>query len=258
MTDLIENENEHNLPAMVSEAARKLAQAKTSAEILEVRDMAGVAYDAAKKAARMQKAKSAHDDVIGACHRAQADALEIESMAKRRLADEYDAAQERGEIKTRSDQNLLPDGKKVSAKDIGFTHKQIYEARQIRDAEETDPGIVRRSLDEKLDAGEEPSKAALRRDILETIKRDSKPQKGRKYKNPHKVESSIEAQNWDKIRGLCREIRIWATDENFELAKAGMLEKKAGPEDVFAVHLNCFNGVFEIMEKIKDMINDCE
>jgi hypothetical protein len=30
--------------------------------------------------------------------RAQADALLIESEAKRRLADEYDAAQERGEI----------------------------------------------------------------------------------------------------------------------------------------------------------------
>ncbi len=34
----------------------------------------------------------------GGLHRAQADALEIEAGAKRRLADEYDAAQERGEI----------------------------------------------------------------------------------------------------------------------------------------------------------------
>jgi methyl coenzyme M reductase alpha subunit len=33
-----------------------------------------------------------------AAHRAQADALLIESRAKRCLADEYDAAQERGEI----------------------------------------------------------------------------------------------------------------------------------------------------------------
>lgn len=37
-----------------------------------------------------------HDEVISTGYRAQADALEIESMAKRRLADEYDAAQERG------------------------------------------------------------------------------------------------------------------------------------------------------------------
>ncbi|MEY9532152.1 hypothetical protein [Sinorhizobium fredii] len=35
---------------------------------------------------------------IAAAHRAQADALEIESTAKRRLADAYDAAQERGEV----------------------------------------------------------------------------------------------------------------------------------------------------------------
>jgi hypothetical protein len=35
--------------------------------------------------------------------RAQADAIEIEAGAKRRLADEYDAAHERGEIRTQRD-----------------------------------------------------------------------------------------------------------------------------------------------------------
>jgi hypothetical protein len=35
--------------------------------------------------------------------RAQADALEIEALAKRRLADEYDAAQECGEVATSRD-----------------------------------------------------------------------------------------------------------------------------------------------------------
>ena len=49
---------------------------------------------------RFQRAKAAHDDLIAATHRAQADALEIEALAKRRLADEYDAAQERGEVAT--------------------------------------------------------------------------------------------------------------------------------------------------------------
>lgn len=37
-----------------------------------------------------------------ATHRTQADALEIEARAKRRLADEYDAAQEHGEEPTRA------------------------------------------------------------------------------------------------------------------------------------------------------------
>jgi hypothetical protein len=43
------------------------------------------------------------DVLIAAVYRAQADALVIEAQAKRRLADEYDAAQARGEVATRLD-----------------------------------------------------------------------------------------------------------------------------------------------------------
>ena len=41
-------------------------------------------------------------------------------------------------------QNLL-DGKLPTVADIGLTHKQVHEARQLRDAEEDDPGVVRRA-----------------------------------------------------------------------------------------------------------------
>lgn len=75
-----------SLPALVREAARKLAGAETSAEVLEARHAASIVYDAAKSAARMAKAKQAHDDVIAAVYRTQADALEIEALAKRRVA----------------------------------------------------------------------------------------------------------------------------------------------------------------------------
>jgi len=44
------------------------------------------------------RAKKADDDLIAAAFRAKADALKIEALAKRRLADEYDAAQGRGEV----------------------------------------------------------------------------------------------------------------------------------------------------------------
>lgn len=57
-----------------------------------------VAYTAAKLQARLAKAKKAHDELICAAYRAQGDALNIEARAKRRLADEYDAAQARGEV----------------------------------------------------------------------------------------------------------------------------------------------------------------
>jgi len=40
-----------------------------------------------------------HDEIMAAVYRSQADALEIESLAKRRLADEYYAAQDRGEVR---------------------------------------------------------------------------------------------------------------------------------------------------------------
>ena len=45
------------LPALIDQASKALADAKTAAEVLEARDMASVAYDMAKKAARLGKAK---------------------------------------------------------------------------------------------------------------------------------------------------------------------------------------------------------
>lgn len=162
-----------SLPGLVQRAAAQLASATSAAEVLEARDMAGVAYDAAKKAGRLAKAKGAHDELIAKAHRAQADALEIEAMAKRRLADEYDAAQERGEVAKIGD-NLprVPNGNsKPTAADIGLTGKDIHEARQIRDAEEAQPGIVRQTLDNALEAGEEPNKAAVRRAVSPRARR---------------------------------------------------------------------------------------
>lgn len=156
-----------SLPALVRAAATKIANAETAAEILEARELAGVAYDTAKRAARLAKAKSAHDEIISAVYRAQADALEIESMAKRRLADEYDAAQERGEVASQRDGRRPSQVEgQTTAAEIGLTHKEIHEARQIRDAERADPGVIRRTLDTMLDSGREPSKAAVRREVI--------------------------------------------------------------------------------------------
>jgi len=89
-----------------------------------------------------------------AAHGAQADAAEIEAQAKRRLADEYDAAQQRGEVAVAGKNQhtlVLPAGKHLAkVADLGLTHKQVHEARQIRNAEAVSPGIVRRTLDQQL------------------------------------------------------------------------------------------------------------
>lgn len=155
-----------SLPALIDRAASALSNARSSAEVLEAKEMASFAYDAAKRTARLAKAKNAHDELIGAAHRAQAHALEIEAQAKHRLADEYDAAQERGEVRG-SRERTASSPEAVGAADLGLSHKDIHEARIIRDAEKADPGIVRRVLDEKLEAREEPTKAALRQAAIE-------------------------------------------------------------------------------------------
>lgn len=173
MNLILKTANTLALPALIDRAARALAGARSAAEVLEARDMASVAYDAAKKAARLGKAKQAHDELIAAAYRAQADALEIESQAKRRLADEYDAAQERGEVRTVG--NVPEQNNTPTTADIGISRKEIHEARIIRDAEQADPGIVRRTVDAAIAAGEEPSKAKVRRAVLETARPNSLP-----------------------------------------------------------------------------------
>lgn len=106
--------------------------------------------------------------LIAAAHRAQADALEIEAGAKRRLADEYDAAQERGEVQRRggdetskaevptvtdigladeydaaqergeirsNGERSFSSPEKVGSDELNIAPKDIHEARIIRDAE---------------------------------------------------------------------------------------------------------------------------
>jgi hypothetical protein len=152
------------LPSLIDRATQALANARTAAEVLEARDMARMAYDAAKSFSRMEQAKRAHDTLIAEVYRAQANALAIEARAKMRLAEEYDAAQDRGEVATTgSNQHgeVLPSGK-----DLGLSYKDVHEARQFRDAERADPGIIDRTISGMIERGEEPTKAALRREVI--------------------------------------------------------------------------------------------
>lgn len=177
-------ENVATLPMLVDRASAALSNARSAAEVLEAREIASFAYDVAKSAARLQKAKGAHDELIVAAHRAQAGALEIEAQAKRRLADEYDAAQERGELKKAGNPNSSRTEELPGIGDLGLNHRDIYEARQFRDAEKAEPGIVRRVLDEHLERGDEPTKAALRKIVIEAAMRGLRPERKKKPVNP--------------------------------------------------------------------------
>ena len=202
-----------DLTRLIHAAADHLICATTAAEVLEARDRAAFAYDAAKRAARLAAAKGAHDDIIARVYRAQADALEIESMAKRRLADEYDAAVERGELRKPGERGPAKKDipvenvfSKPSSGDLSISSKDVFEARQIRDAIEKDPGVVRRVLDEMLTSGDEPTKARLRRELAGPIA---------------KVRSAVQAEKKD--RRVIREIDLSARIRALPAKKYGVI-----------------------------------
>ena len=221
-----------SLPQLVDHAAAALSNARTAAEVLEAKDLAGFAYDTAKRAARLAKAKNAHDELIAAAHRAQADALTIEALAKRRLADEYDSAQERGEIARHGGGRKFKVGDpnvEITAADLGLRRDAIHEARVIRDAEAVEPGIVRRTLDEKLARGEEPTRTALRKMVVDAAMRGLRPQRKPSRRNPLYVPPTPEQAAWQHVTGTFRAFAEWATDDNLALAHEGMRGARAGP-----------------------------
>lgn len=241
------------LPSLIDRAAAILVQARSSAEVLEARDVARDAYDVAKKAARLSKAKGAHDTLIAAAHRAQADALEIEAQAKRRLADEYDAAQERGEVASQRDGKLgrsEPERLKPTAEDVGLSRKEIHEARIIRDAEAAEPGIVRRVLEDKLDRDEEPTRAALREAVTEAAMRGLRGRRAPSRKNPLYVPPTAERAAWTNVYGTARTFVEWATDANLKLAIAGLNERDDSQASNIRAVRDCANILNAIVEQI--------
>ena len=162
------------LSELIANAGRMLTSAATATEILEASEMAGMAVDIAKRQSRMARAKGAHDEVISITYRSQAAALEIQAAAKIRIADEYDAAQKRGEVRSDGQRGKAAkaayagNSSVATAADIGLSRKEIYEARMIRDAEVITPGVVRGALDRAIEGGREPTNAAIMRSVKQT------------------------------------------------------------------------------------------
>jgi DNA N-6-adenine-methyltransferase (Dam) len=168
LTDLSIIPTADAITAILARASATLDSAKSSAEILEARDTAAFAYDAAKSAARINRAKGAHDDLVDKARCLQGEALRIDARAKFRLAEEYDAAQERGEVAGHGGArnfNVPDENVETTVADIGLTRKDIFEARQVRDAEKERPGIVNEAIDRLLESGEEPTRAAVARAV---------------------------------------------------------------------------------------------
>lgn len=156
------------LPILIDRASRALLDARSSAEVLEARDMARAAYDAAKLGGRYAKAQKAHDEILVAVSRAKADALDIEARAIRRLADEYDAAKERGELASVGKPVIVPDGNnKATTAEVGIDRKEMHHARKLRDAEKASPGKTKAVIEGMIARGEEPTRAKVHREVIE-------------------------------------------------------------------------------------------
>lgn len=193
-----------SLPSLIDRASHALSNARTAGEVLEARDFARVAYDAAKSAGRMARAKKAHDDVMGAVYRAQADALLIEARAKHRLADEYDGAQDRGEVASRGGERsgLQHSPVAPTAADLGIRRDEIHNARQMRDAELASPGLAQQALDSMVEARVEPTRAALQASVRAALaERQREPSNA----NPVKVRDPLR-DAVTVFAGTCREI----------------------------------------------------
>jgi hypothetical protein len=160
------------LPALLTKASMILGSAINAGKILEAHKLAGAVYDMAKAAARFADKKEAHDHIIMSCRQAQADALIIQSRAQCRLADEYDAAQANGEIKSHGGhkpKEVSDVETSFSPDDLGLTSKQIHEARRVRDAEKARPGVIRDMLNERVRSSKEPTRASINRAVGEVV-----------------------------------------------------------------------------------------
>jgi len=67
----------------------------------------------------------------------------IRARAEMRLAEEYDAAQDRGEVAGHGRSKVEADNVTTAA-DIGLRRDEIHDARKLRDAERDEPGLVSR------------------------------------------------------------------------------------------------------------------
>jgi hypothetical protein len=130
-----------NLPALIDTARTTLAEAKTSAEVLEAKAQAQAALHYSK--------------VTKAALQVQGDCLKMVCRAEERFADEIDSGQERGEIAS------LGQGERsgvTTFDDIGVTKQQAHEFRKVRDIGSEK---VEEIIDKAVAEGRSPTKAEV-------------------------------------------------------------------------------------------------
>jgi phage N-6-adenine-methyltransferase len=147
---------EIRLPALIDRARSRLADARSSAEVLEAR----AAAKAALHYARLQKA----------ANETQADCLAMIKRAEIRMANEIDAAQERGELATDATgggrpSKTCPKSGQVTPTtypQLGLSRQRVAEWRDLRNAGEA---VIDEAIQEALDEGRAPTHADIQRAV---------------------------------------------------------------------------------------------
>ena len=136
------------LPAIMSGVERRMAEARTSGEVLEAMHAAQAALHFAK--------------VVKAANETQADCLRMIIRAEIRMANEVDAAQERGEVQRHGGQLPRDDQSSdiPSIDELGLDRRRLSEWRDMRDAGED---VANDIINERLAEGRAPTKADIRR-----------------------------------------------------------------------------------------------
>jgi phage N-6-adenine-methyltransferase len=137
------------LPAMIDRACERLAEARTSAEVLEAKAIGEAAL--------------AYARVTEAANETHADCLRMIVRAEMRMADEIDRGQQRGEVAVAGNPIVRgADNSEVSLQDLGVSRQRLSEWRETRDVGAI---VVDAAIDAALLDGRVPTKTDVRRAV---------------------------------------------------------------------------------------------
>jgi hypothetical protein len=134
------------LPAIIDRARSKLAEARTSAEVLEAREIADLAL-------HLAKLRHAALDTYVAC-------VLLISAAERRIGDEIIAGKERGELAPGHRPKKGSEAATLS--DLGLTKDQSADYQAVA---RTPEKVIKDALQAEAAAGKEPTKATVKRAV---------------------------------------------------------------------------------------------
>ncbi|WWT40033.1 hypothetical protein [Nostoc phage Nsp-JY10] len=163
MTDLalLEASGQSNMSALADRigSARFLLQ---KGDVREALLRAEGLYEEAKAAHGFAARMKASEELIAQTNAMVAEALEIGSLAKVALANEYDKAQAAGIVATRGRPKKVAGEDLLQLADFRLDKRVILDARKLRDAESKNPGVISRTIAVLSAGGVLPTKANLR------------------------------------------------------------------------------------------------